>query len=77
MTTKSGDRSKMIVTLTTWVLAGTLLVIGGYDVWALIWAGEEFTVSHTILELSRAHPLVPLLVGLLLGHLFWPQEPPR
>ena len=41
---------------------------------ALAWHfGPDATISRVIVNLSRAYPIIPLLAGVVLGHLFWPQ----
>lgn len=69
-------RMRVLSMITTLGLAAMLLAIGIWDVLTLVWGEEEATVSYTVLALARAHPIVPLLVGILVGHLFWPQLPP-
>jgi hypothetical protein len=53
---------------------GFLLVA---DLFWLLRYGYQETISYQTLELSRSHPIVPFLVGfgvgLLAGHLFFPQ----
>jgi hypothetical protein len=44
-----------------------------YDVWALT-KGYEFTVSSTLLQAARDWPIIPLVVGILIGHLFFPNR---
>jgi hypothetical protein len=39
------------------------------------WTG---TFSFLVLRQSRRYPIIALLIGVLIGHLFWPQpEPPE
>ncbi len=47
----------------------------------IVWATDKLphnTISAITLDTSRKHPILPLLVGLVLGilfgHLFWPQK---
>lgn len=39
--------------------------------------GPRATVSAVITSWSREWPIVPLLVGILIGHLFWGQVNPN
>jgi len=40
--------------------------------------GWEGTISYLVLTRSRRYPIIAFAVGILAGHLFWPQpEPPR
>lgn len=49
--------------------------IGAYDVLVSYRLLDGVTVSSVIHRWSTAFPVMPLLVGLLLGHLFWPIRP--
>lgn len=42
-----------------------------YDMAMLLWIGEEATLSKVTLEASCKYPILPLAVGILIGHLFW------
>ena len=46
-----------------------LCIVAIYDMWADV-VGSR-TVSSTVWEWSRMYPVIPLIVGLILGHLFW------
>jgi hypothetical protein len=54
------------------LLMVVLYVVGVYDAVALMFYGHTYTVSYVIKSWSREFPIVPILVGLLIGHLFWP-----
>jgi hypothetical protein len=61
------------------VVLGCVLLLVGYDVYLHATGGYRATISHLLLEASRRQPLIPLFIGLalgiLLGHLYWPQQP--
>ena len=50
------------------VIAVTIAV---FDVWIIYKKGKPSSLSATIIRISREMPLVTLLFGILLGHLFW------
>jgi hypothetical protein len=52
-------------------LAIVLAVAGVADVWLATAYGRDGTLSAFVWRLSADYPLVPFLVGLLCGHLFW------
>lgn len=58
---------------TAWVLIGVLSALVAWDVFAELRWGYEGTISHDVLQAALKYPLVPLAVGVVLGHLFWPQ----
>lgn len=61
--------------IAVWTLFLFLVAMGAIDLVLAFRFGSSFTISWTVLEVSKAHPVVPLLAGIVLGHLFWPQAP--
>jgi hypothetical protein len=65
----------LVVTLLVILIGFTGLIV--YDVYLAAQGGYENTISYLCLQAARREPLLPLVVGLvlglLLGHLFWPQ----
>ena len=59
-----------VLILIVWLIA--------YDCWAFARHGTQGTISWQVYQASQHKPVVPLLVGLVLGlvlgHLFWPQR---
>lgn len=53
-----------------WIFA--LLVVGllGYEAYALVTPGGTDTISEIIWYLSK-RPLIPFVLGFLMGHFFW------
>ena len=45
-----------------------------YDVIAYAHGGVDATISRITLAWAHRWPLVPFSVGVLCGHLFWPQS---
>jgi len=58
----------------TWMF--WLLVVGlfAYEAWALLNTTSGDTISEVFWRLSR-NPLVPFLMGFLMGHFFWQKGP--
>lgn len=48
-----------------------LLII--YDIYAAV-HGIQNTISAVTLGIAEKHPVLPLCVGIIAGHLFWPQK---
>ncbi len=60
---------------TVWVLAIIIVATIGWDFYAAFGTpGAGDTVSEVVLGAARKHPVIPLIVGIVLGHLLWPQE---
>jgi len=59
-----------------WLLAFFLLIhvlIAVWDIVAVIRGRPADTVSATLLDWSMAYPILAFIVGLVCGHVFWPQ----
>lgn len=54
------------------LLLGNLFLAGIWDVCFLSLGRPEATVSKILQGWSLNFPILPLLIGVLLGHLFWP-----
>jgi hypothetical protein len=50
----------------------TVLLIGIWDVFSIRLFGPHSTVSDVLQTWSKMYPILPLTVGLILGHIFWP-----
>jgi len=54
------------------VLISVILIIFLYDAIALMFWDHTYTISYVVKSWSRYFPILPLVVGICLGHLFWP-----
>jgi hypothetical protein len=65
----------LLTTLVVLLVGAVALIV--YDIYLVATGGPEATISWQTLQASRQHPIIPLLVGfivgLLFGHLFWSQ----
>lgn len=62
-------------TKTSWVLIVLVAVVIAWDVYAAYFSqGVGDTFSEVILGFARRHPVLPFSVGVICGHLFYPQE---
>jgi hypothetical protein len=59
---------------TTYLLIASVFFYAIYDIAAAMLGGREATISYDVLNAAQAHPVIPLAVGVILGHLFWPQH---
>ncbi len=59
-----------------YALAAALLLVvvlaGLWDIWVISMGRQADTVSAVLHQWSLQFPILPLIVGLLLGHIFWP-----
>ena len=49
--------------------------VGVYDVYATYLANGGETVSDVLGRWGSSFPVLPLALGLVLGHIFWPRHP--
>lgn len=57
------------------VLVAIIIWAGVWDVIAgLLW-GEQATITYVVGQWSKEVPILPILVGIVMGHLFWPRRP--
>ncbi len=52
------------------VMALTVVILLGYDVYAVLKGGLKNTISWQTTELSKEYPIIPFLLGMLAGHFF-------
>lgn len=53
-------------------LLGVLVCAGVWDIVAVACLKPESTISAILQSWSRIYPILPFLIGVLIGHLFWP-----
>lgn len=52
-----------------------LLILGIlFDIGVALLEGPDATISAQMWFLSKEYPILPLAIGILLGHLFWVQS---
>ena len=54
----------------TWLLIVAVALALVYEGWSALTLKEP-TISQMVWRVSKDHPIVPFLAGLLCGHLFW------
>lgn len=48
-----------------------VLAIAVFDLWIIFKSGKHESISAYIIRGSKTYPLLVLLFGIVLGHLFW------
>ncbi len=49
----------------------TALAVVVYDTWALAYRNETWTITYVLRGWSSDFPILPLIIGILLGHIFF------
>ena len=58
-----------------WFIVGIVVLSAVYDLAALAIGGVDATISQAVgINGSFDAPTIPFAVGMLMGHLFWPQK---
>lgn len=50
------------------------LVVGVWDIWVQATGQPAATVSNVLGTWSQQYPMLPLAMGVLIGHLLWPRS---
>ena len=61
-----------MVRTTEWVVIVAVVGLVLYDLVAMVRSGPDATISVIVHEFSKNNPIVPLAVGIVIGHIFWP-----
>ena len=59
------------ITIGLLITVVVLLII--WDVIAYLGTGPSATISRVTLDWAGEHPVIPFLIGVVAGHLTWPQ----
>lgn len=59
---------------TIWVLIVFTAILLAWDIYAFNVAPADGTISKVMMNAAREHPIVPFVIGVIMGHLFWGQK---
>jgi len=59
------------MTFAQWFVIVVAVVVIITDIVLYNKKGDDATISRTLLEASQSWPIIPLLAGIILGHIFW------
>tara|TARA_Y100000114_G_C11748592_1_gene322987 strand:- start:90 stop:290 length:201 start_codon:yes stop_codon:yes gene_type:complete len=62
----------MLDTIARLIIVAIIVVITVWDVAVVSMGRPDTTISAVILKLSKEHPMIPFALGVVIGHLFWP-----
>lgn len=65
--------------ITLWIIAAVATFLAISDVVLYKRKGVDATYSRVLLKFSRQWLIVPIVVGVIVGHIFWPNcgDPPK
>lgn len=53
-------------------IAAIVVVVWIVDVWLFMYGQDKHTISQAIVVVAQRYPLLPFMLGILVGHLLWP-----
>lgn len=65
------------VLITRWFAVIVFVVCLAFDVWVIQVHGQRASISVVLFEWSRQAPVVAVIAGGILFHIFWPHSPDR
>lgn len=63
--------------ITISILIAVTLGLVGWDIYVALTPQKDDTISEVILDYAGEHPVVPFGLGVVMGHLLWPQRAKR
>ena len=63
-----------MINLTVLFIVSCVFIVAVFDVWVILNKGKQESISAHIIRNSKNYPLIVLLFGIILGHLFWPMK---
>jgi hypothetical protein len=54
------------------ILLGLVIIVSVWDIAVLIMGRPEVTLSAVLLQLTKDNPIIAFVLGVVVGHLFWP-----
>lgn len=51
-----------------------IVAVAIFDVWVIFAKSKQESISAYIIRGSKKYPLVTLIVGVVIGHLYWPMR---
>jgi hypothetical protein len=54
------------------IILGVVLIVVFWDITIVFIGRPESTISAVILQVSKENPIIAFVLGVIVGHLFWP-----
>ena len=55
------------------IIIAVVVIVGTWDVFVVLIMGKpEATISAVLLQLTKENPIIAFMLGVVVGHLFWP-----
>lgn len=60
--------------ITRFILLVVVIALIVFDIFVAADSTTGNTISEVTLSIARKHPVLPFCIGIVCGHLFWPQK---
>lgn len=60
-----------MINLTKFFIVCIIVVVLAFDSFIMFHTNNEVTISSVVLDYSKQYPIIPFVMGLIAGHLFW------
>jgi|TARA_R110000824_G_scaffold56351_3_gene154352 predicted permease len=54
------------------IILVSVIVVSGWDIGVILMGRPDATISAVLLQLSKENPIIAFMLGVIIGHLFWP-----
>ena len=54
------------------IILVAIIVISLWDITVVLMGRPEATISHVLFQSTKANPIIAFMLGVVIGHLFWP-----
>lgn len=65
------DNQEYWTKITQLILIINIIIIALYDTFVMYHVGRQATITDVVYQISCRWPIVPCVVGAVIGHLFW------
>lgn len=54
------------------IIFGIAIIVGFWDATVILIDKPEVTISAVLFKLTKENPIIAFMLGVIVGHLFWP-----
>jgi hypothetical protein len=62
----------MYTTIAKYIILLIVIIIACWDIFAVSINCKDATLSVVLLSLTKQYPIIAFVIGVVVGHLFWP-----
>ena len=54
------------------IILAIIIIVSFWDITVIFMGRQDATVSAVVYQLSKENPIIAFILGVVVGHLFWP-----